>query len=1052
MKSLAEFSVKNPLLINAFSVIFLISGIYAVFFMLNREAFPNINFDVVTVTTTYPGSTPEEIEKLITIPIEKELKQVDDIDEISSVSAEGMSVITLKLEETAKNKNQIVNDIQRAVEKVEDLPDDLPDKPIVTELRTKDAPVIEVSLTGDISEADLRFHARNIEDLILDFKDTSKVVRKGYRDRQIWVEVSPQSIAQNYIGLEEIATALAGQNRTIPGGKIYIDNNEYVLRTSGEYKNTTDVGDTVIRAQMGSWLQIKDVAKVTDGFEEETSLRRTRGTSSITLTVIKKENGDTIDLVEDVRMVVANYLKSHPEVKASFVNDISFYIKRRLNVLINNGTIGLGLVAVSLFIFLSPSTALSACLGIPTALLMTATFMGVFDVSINLISLFGLIMVLGMLVDEDIVITENIHHNLESGMDPDQAAITGAREVSGAVVTTVLTTIVAFVPILLMGGIMGKFTADIPKVVMITLTCSLIEALIILPSHIREITHMMHSKSQIAKSTAKKKTSKALSALEHFYMKFLKHALHHRYIYSLVLMLAFLGSLYTAVTHMKFILFPAKGVEQFFVRVEAQPGDSLEITSSKIKPIEQLILDLPENELDTFTTFIGLVQNDPNDPFTNRSSNVAQIQVYLTPESNRTRSSQEIIEALRPLTEQIPGFVKVSFDQFRNGPPVGKPVQIRTRGDDFKTLEEISDAFKELLANIDGVTDIKDDYEVGKKEKRVVVDPVKSAQAGLSVTSVANSIRAAFEGLRSTSIKSTEEETDILVKFPLEFRHDSKALELVMIPNGKGRLIPLAQVASFVPDRGVQSIKHFDNDRTINVTANVNEDIVSPIQIVEKIKPHIASLTKKYPGYRIDFAGEAEDTQESLRNLGMAFLISFCLILVILIAMFRSLSQTLIVMFTIPFSVIGVIIAFMLHNEPISFMSLLGIIALTGIVVDGATILIDFINRYHEQGMTLVEAIHKSCSRRLRSVVLTSLTTVLGVIPSTYGFGGSDPFITPMAMAINYGIVFSTILTLVYIPIFLLIWDEIKTKFSRKNSQNKTGLDEAWDIVDGQEH
>lgn len=1020
MKSLAEFSVKNHLLINVISFFLVGMGIVAITKQLNREAFPNVTFDIVTISTAYPGAVPEEIEKLITIPIEKELKQVDDIKDMHSVSAEGISVITLVLEEAAKDKRAVVDDIQRAVDNAENMPSDLPDKPRVDEIRTRDNPIIEVALTGDFTETELREHARNLEKRYLDLDDVSRVARKGYRERQIIVEVSPQSAWQNYVSLTEVAAALAAQNKSVPGGKFYENGVEHILRTTGEFKDEQDVARTVVRAGLlGKGITTANVAHVAVGFEEESVIEKNRGKRSITLVVIKKESGDAIDLVDEVKAITEEYLSQASGLNVSYVNDLSFFIRRRLNVLYNNGLMGLVMVAVSLFIFLSPGTALSACLGIPTALLTTFALMNVFGISINLISLFGLIMVLGMLVDEDIVISENVHRHLEAGMSSQDAAVKGAREVSGAVISTVLTTIAAFIPLLLMGGTMGKFTRNIPMVVIITLACSLLEALFILPSHISEF-------SRQTKGTAKADRGKLFHRLENSYRRTLIKVLKHRYLATLILVAVFFASLVVAVTQMKFILFPSGGVEMFFVRVESLAGDSLEETEKKIRVIEDLIAKLPEEELDTFSTVVGRVQNDPNDPLTVRGSHVGQIQVFLTPEADRERTSAEIAEALKPKIAEIPGFKEVSVDQFRHGPPVGRPVEIRVLGENYSVIEEIAEKYKAFLAGIKGVTDIRDDYEEGKHEKRILIDPVKASQAGLTVENVALTVRQAFEGVTATTITSTEEEIDVIVRYPTAMRHDADALAKLLIPNNKGLLVPLATVADFANLRSVQSIKHFDGDRTVNVTANVKETVVTSEEVARKLSDKMADVARQYPGYKIRFGGEFEETQESMKNLTNAFAISLALILIILIVMFKSLLQTFAVMFTIPFSVIGVILAFMAHGEPLSFLSLMGLIGLTGIVVDGATIMIDFINRFREDGMDLNESILKGSVMRLRAVVLTSLTTVLGVLPSSYGFGGNDPFVAPMALAINYGIIFSTVLTLLYIPVFVAIIDDIK--------------------------
>jgi len=1038
MKFLTEFSVKNSLLVNLLSLLILVVGVMSVT-RLNREAFPNIDFDIVTVTTYYPGSTPEEVEKLITIPIEKELKSIDDVKEISSVSTEGISLISLQLEENIKNKQAVINDIQRAVDSVEDFPDDLPNKPFVRDIKTRDTPVIEVSLAGDLPEDQLRQYALSLEKKILDLDDVASVSRRGLRDKEIWVQLTPEVMQNQHVSFTEIIRALKAQNTTLPGGKFYDENHvEYILKTSGSFKDKEDVKKTVVRAStLGDWLTLGDIAQVTDEFEEESIINKTEGSRSIVLTVIKKEKGDAITLVDELNKKIAEFKSNAaPELKINTINDLSFYIKRRLNVLINNGIIGLIMVGISLFTFLSFGAALSACIGIPTALLMTFSMMNFFGVSINLLSLFGLIMVLGMLVDEDIVIAENVYRHIQEGeTDLQAASIKGAEEVSLAVISTVMTTIVAFIPIYFMGGIMGKFTRHIPTVIIITLTSSLVEALLILPSHVAHLSEAVHNFKlwwqktfkPKAKTKKNKKAHVLLDKVLYTYTKFLQHALKYRYLYLLGLFLSFGGSLILAQKNLqKFQLFPSKGVEIFFIRAEAKVGTSLVDMSQKMTSLENLVGTLDKTELDTYTTQVGILRNDPNDPNTRRGTHLAQITVYLTPENGRERDSHQIMQSLREKSANLTGFTKINFDEVRNGPPSGKPIEVRITGDDFDVMQKLADLYIEELQTIDGITDIKDDYDLDKDEIRIHVDVAKAAQMGLNLSDVAFNVRYAFEGFETTTIVSSEEEVGVLVKFPPSFRNNTDALQNLMIPNNKGHLVKLSQIATFSKNKSAQSILHFKNSRNINVTANLDENKIGILQVQNQLEQKMGPMLKDFPNYLVEFGGEGKRTIESLDDLKKAFIFSLVLIGVILIGTFRSFVLPLINSLIIPFTIIGVIVAFELHNENLSFMSILGIVALTGIVVDAGTIMIDFINSYRKKGHSALESILKGSAVRFRAVVLITLTTVMGLLPSAYGFGGNDPFITPMAMALNYGILFSTILTLIYVPIFLLVIEDIK--------------------------
>lgn len=1012
---LSEFSVKNSLIINSISLFLVVAGILSLT-SIEREAFPNFSFDIVTVRTDYPGSSPDVIEKRITIPLEKELQEVDDIDEMGSISIEGLSMIILKLDPDAPDKARVVNDIQRAVEEAEDLPEDLDDPPHVREQQVRNTPIVEVSLSGQLSERELRDLALDLETEILDMKGVASVARKGLRDREIWVEVNPALISSFEIALSEVLNALSNRNVNVPGGFIKGQQREQILRTSGEFETAEEVSEVIIRSNdVGQWVAVKDVAKVTDRFEELTVLQRTDGTRAINLLVIKKDAADTIRLMEELEALLDRFQeKNTPELKIALVNDVSYYIKRRLNVLVSNGWIGLILVLIPIVIFLSTRVAIGAAIGMPVALLTAFAAMHFLGISINLISMFGMIMVLGMLVDEDLVVAENIARHLERGMSHTEAAIHGAAEVSKAIISVVLTTITAFIPLLFMTGIFGKFVSDIPKVVIITLAASLLEALIILPSHISDLNKPRREDGQ---SLYKKKSSHHLfDKVADRYAQSLAFCLRYPYKTSIISLTVTTVAILYAIFGMRFILFPSRGIEAFFVRAEAPVGTQLVVTEKLLRPIESMLAELPDQELLHYVTQVGIIQNDPGDPFTQYGSHVAQIQVYLTPEPKRDRTAEDIMEALRPRIKDFEGFERVTFDPVRPGPPVGKPIAIRIRGDELDTMNQLADAIKAELSTLDGVQDIRDDYEAGKEELMVNVDEKAALRAGLTYSDIGLTVRQAFEGMAATKIRKADEEIDVVVRLPEEVRFDIESLESLNILNRANNLVPLKRVADLERVAGTNIIKHFDGKRAVTVTANVNEDITTSSEVNRLMRNRFGEFSKDYPGYLFTYGGEAEDTQESLQSLFRAFLAAALLIFLILLMTFGSLIQTLVVMLAIPFGAVGVVIGFSLLGEPFTFLSMLGLVGLTGIVVDAGILLFIFINRERVVGLHIKDAIIKGCRVRLRPVFLTTLTTFLGVVPAAYGIGGSDPFIRPMALAINWGLAVSMFFTLYAMP------------------------------------
>lgn len=1027
---LSEFSVKNPLLINSLTIFIVIVG-FLCFIDLEREAFPNFSFDIVSVRTNYLGAASDVIEKRITIPLEKEIRKVSDLDEVGSISLEGMSLIVIQLNPDAKDKDRIINDIERAVEEAEKLPDDLDDQTTVKELKTKNTPIVEVALYGDLPYDQLRKLALDLEDEILDLPGVASIARKGLRDKEIWVEVNPQKANDDNIALSQVIEALALQNVNIPGGLLKTEQSEFIIRINGEFVGTQEVKNVIIRANdAGNWVQVKDVAKVTDQFADIAITQRTDGKASINLQIIKEDKADLIRVRNSIQKLLDNFIsKNEPRLKYALVDDLSYYIKRRLNVLTSNGWIGLILVIIPLVLFLSFRVAIGAALGMPIAILTAIIAMKFFGISINLISMFGMIMVLGMLVDEDIVVSENITRHLEMGHSPEKAAILGAAEVSPALFSVVATTIIAFIPLLMMSGIFGKFISDIPKVVMITLFASLLEALIILPSHISNLTSRF---KEGQKTFIKKIKQHALfNRVKNAYIRSLGHCLERPWRTTLISMVVVITSVLYGIYGIKFILFPSKGIEAFFVRAKTSVGTRLEVTEKLMLPLEEMISSLPDKELDHYVTEVGITQNDPNDPFTTRGSHVAQIRVYLTPETKRKRSSDDIIADLRKHVQKFPGFKEISFDAVKPGPPVGMPVAVRIRGDNYIVMNQIAQTYVEALQKIKGVTDIHNNFEMGKKELNVDVNYPMALQAGLTLSDIALSVQQAFNGTEATKIKNTDEETAIIVRYPEEKRYDRESLLNLEISNHKGGMIPLHKIATLREQEGLRVIRHTDYKRVITVAANINEKITTSGIVNKQLKKMFQDIEKKYPEFKITYGGEEEDTAQSLSSLFRAAVAAMLLIFFVLLLTFGSLKQTLILMLMIPCGFVGIVIAFTLHGEPLTFLALLGMVGLTGVVVDGGTLIFLFINQSRKKGVELKQAVLEGCEVRFRPIFLTTLTTVLGVLPAAYGIGGSDPFIRPMALALNWGLGISIFFTLYFIPVIYYQVENMQAKLVR---------------------
>lgn len=1040
MERLIAFFVRQSLFGDLLTVSVIGLGIASAF-LIQRETFPNVNFDVVTISTIFPGASAEEVEKFVTSPLEQDLKEVDGVKKMQSTSIENRSGIVIYIDSDQTDAEKGKSDIQDVVDRFTDLPDGAED-PIVASLESKQQPIIEVSLAGDLPEIELRKVAKDLEVELEKINGVSRVVHRGLRDVEIRVESRPEKLAQYRLSLDDLVGALKRQNLSIPGGTIEAPlsvegSRERIVRTVGDFKTLEDVGNTVIRANdLGQAIRVKDVARAYYDLERATVLSRTNGLPALGLTVLKKEKADAIEMVDAVRAKVKELQpRLDPRVKVELINDFSQYIRNRLGILTSNLFIGLAFVLLMLPLMIPFRFSLIVALGEPFAFLGTILVLFYFDQSINLISMIGLIIVSGILVDDSIVVTENAVRLVEEGMEPEEAAIKGTKQILGPVAASVGSTTMAFLPMAFMTGIFGKFIQQVPIAVITALAVSLFETFFILPAH---IAHWIKPKSVRAAERARESGRgfhplvRLTEATQGYwerkvvptYLRWLRVSVKHRYVVAFSLFVLFVGSIGLAAKGMKFILFPPEGIEIFFIRTEVPTATSLERHGEMLKPIEAVVAELPKDELESYTTSVGIQQQDPHDPGTRRGAEYGQIVVYLTPENERKRVSSEIIDELRKKLGTPEGFTRIAFNRVNPGPPTGKPVSIGVRAREYEQILPAVEELKRILAGMKGVTDIEDSYTPGKEELRVIVNGPEAAAAGLSVATIGSSVRAAYEGLVATTVRELDEEMDVRVSFPESNRTDPGSLGEVMIPNPFGNLVPLSSVSRVTKAQGISAYEHEGHQRQVKVTAEVDTDVTTAVEANGAVKELLPDLRKKFPGVGIEFGGEDEDTQESMQSLVRAFAVAILGIFLILVLTFKSLLQPLVVLLTVPLGIIAVIWAFFLHGLPLSFMGMLGIIALAGVIVNNAIVFIDFVNQRRKEGADRYESIFDAAKTRVRPIFLTTVTTVIGLLPTAYGIGGIDKFVVPIAMALGWGLMFGSILTLFVFPSALAILDD----------------------------
>lgn len=1019
--SIFKLSVKNPVLVNMVMLGIVVLGLYS-YVTLPREEMPDINFNWIFIVTTYPGASAEEVEKLVTIPIEEEIQDVDKIDHISSTSSENNSMISVKFEMMSPEEfDKRLNDLRAELDKVTDLPEDSED-PFVFQLKTSTwLPMLSVVLYGDVPERVLKETAEEIKKDIEDIRDISKVTLAGVRDREIWIEVDPSRLEAYKLSIQDVVEAVRVTNLDMPGGTIATGRAEYLVRALGEAQGADEIGKIVIRRTPGSrGIRISDVAAVSDTLSEAETVTRLNGRKAVALMAQKKTEGNTIRLTDEIKELMADYESRLPEgVQVAFTNDSSTRIRNSLQKLESNALLGMLFVIIILYVFIGFRNAFLAGIGIPISFMATFLFMKWYGESLSGNSLFGLVLVLGIIVDDAIVILENSYRYMQKGLSPSEAVLKGAPEVAVPVLSSILTTIAAFLPLMLMPGIIGEFMKIIPIVVSFALIASLIEAFFILPSHIADWGKVDKPGSR---------GDRFFDAVRSFYRRALVRILRRRY--------AAVGTvLFTAVLLGGIIpligvdMFADEEVSQFYVRIRMPVGTRLEETDEVLSFIEQKALSLPEEEVSSITSVAGILNTDTE---TVVNTHVGEVTVDLVEERDRDRSSDQIMADLRDRIGDLAGLGYIKFARLPTGPPITKPIEVKVKGKYLDELENVADLVKKELASMPGVIDINDDFYQGKKEMRIRVDEQKAAVYGLTNLDIAMALRTAFEGSEVTSIMDGDEEVDIIVKFREDRANRLETLETMRVRSRAGALVPLSNVVSISWDRGIAEIKRFDLERAITVSADVDNDITDVSAVTKALEENFADIQSVYPGYSLTFEGEFEEFKEIFSDVGHLFLIGIAIILIILGSQFGSWIQPLIILFTIPFAFIGAMLGLLIGGNPFSIVTLYGMVALAGVALNDSIVLIDFINKSRrERGLGVWRAILTSGSTRLRPIMLTSLTTISGLLPMMIGLGGKSVVWQPLANTIVWGLLMATFLTLFIIPCLYAITVDLK-KLPRK--------------------
>ena len=1049
MRNIIKWFVNNSVAANLFMILILISG-YVTLPKILMEIFPAPVLDIISISVPYPGASPEDIEKSICTKIEENIGGIESIKKIRSTSLENQGLVYVELlpgEDLSKAKEEITT----IVNAINSFPDQA-EKPIISEFKIQ-SQVMQIAVSGDIDEQSLTNIAKRIQDEISTLPDITLTTIAGVKLKEIAIEVSESQLKKYSLTFEKIINAIKASSIDMPGGKIESNKNEYLIRTDGqantgsEYKNIT-----ILTKSDGTRLKLGDVANITDGFVDDAASLEFNGFPTKLINIYRVGNQNAIKVSDSVNEYIDKTRPLLPKgISLTSWNDESKILRGRIDLLMRNAKLGLALVLLMLALFLKPKLAFWVSLGIPISFMGALLMLPYLDVSINLLSLFTFILVLGIVVDDAVIVGENIYRHIENGEDLKKAARDGAYEVGIPVIFAVLTTIATFSPMLFVEGSVGRIWRIIPLVVIPTLFWSLIESLTILPAH---LAHMKTKKSKIRLiDSLSNKWQRVQSTIErglknfvkNKYRPLLKKSVKNPYltisifIFILLLNIGLIGGGW-----LKFSFFPPIEGDVIIVEVTFPLGTPIDVTNNAIDRIQQASITTDayfQKEIDqklflNTLTSIGYESINTSGQSTGPggsggvytySSHKGYIWAELISGENRKIAVSEIINKWREETGDILGIKDIQFTSslFDSG----EPINIQLTGLDFNSLNIVVDKIKNHLKNYSGVFDIKDSYSDGKDQLNISILP-EAENYGITNYSLASQVRQAFYGEKIQTIQRGRDEVKVNIRYPKEERKKISSLENMSIRTPDGREIPFKLVGKIEQSISSPTITRINRKRAINITADVDISKANSNEIVRNLQDNfIPNLLKDYPYISYTMEGEQRQQNENLESLANNYLLALIFVYILLAIPFRSYIQPLVVMSAIPFGIIGAVIGHLLLGMNFSILSMIGIVALSGVVVNDSLVLVDFINRYHKSGYTIEEAALESGQARFRPILLTSITTFVGLMPLLLEKSLQAQFLIPMGISLGFGVLFSTFITLILVPNGVIIVDQIRTKY-----------------------
>ena len=1026
-----------------------------------KEAAPDISIPLVIVSTPYIGVSPVDIEGLVTQPLERVLKSLKDIKQISSVSKEGLSTVRVEF-----NTGINIDDALRRVrDKVNSTKPQLPAdilEPVVSEINFSEFPIMFINIGGDIGLARLKKIAEDLQDKIEAVPGILRTDISGGLEPEVQVNVDVYRMNGFQIGFEDVVNGIKNENLSIPGGSIDTKEKTFSVRVPGEFKDVRPLEDIVLKIQNGKPIYLRDVATVVYSFEDRQTYARLNGIEVVSLAVRKRAGENLLRIAAEVKEVVKESRSQLPPgIKLDISNDQSVFIQRSVNELENSILTGMFLVILSLFMFFGFKNALLVSAAIPLSMFIGFIVLSAFGVTLNFVVLFALVLALGILVDDAIVVIENIYrHQQEYGKSPMQAAKDGTAEVAMPVVASTITTIAPFVPLLFWPGVVGDFMWYLPTTLIATLGASLFVAFVISPvqgaqwiNYRREIRkakenleHPHWWRKYNPLTFLYHETDEVLFPwMQNKYVSTLRWTLQRRglTIAGSVLMLFVVFVLF-GVFNTGIEFFPSTEPNQVSAAIESPPGTSLDVTNAIAQTLEERLSNVTGSpNIEFVSTSIG-TSDDPFDFGGQGTSNKGRIAVNFFQKAKRDASTFVILDDIRKRFAGIAG-AEVRVNKQEMGPPVGAAVSIEVSGEEYAQLAELSSQIREEIKSVPNLVDLKDDYNVGRPEVEVIVDREKAGLLWSNTGQIANTVRSAISGAEASKYRVGEDEYKIRVRLREDQRESVEDLEKLNITfmNRRGQLlsIPLTSVATIRKTSGLTDIRRKELKRVITVTGNVEGRVAS--EVLNDVKGRLANF--EWPaGYTIKFTGKDEEQNKAQDFLSRAFVITLLLVFLILVSEFNSVKVPFVIMLSVLLSLIGVMMGILVTRTPfVLIMTGVGVIALAGIVVKNAIVLLDFVKRKRNEGMAVDEALLEAGRTRLRPILLTAATTVLGIVPLATGFdfdwraghfvvgAESAGFWGPLGVAVIAGLTVSSFLTLVIVPTFYSLLEDWSVRLSQ---------------------